>query len=165
MSPPTTPEGRLAAAGHGLPAPPEPRGCYAPCHRAPLAPGVDLVTISGQTPRVDGVAQAGLCAAGAPLEPARAAARVAMLRVLAAVALACGGVLPERLQVLRLRGYVRSTPEFGAHTAVLDAASELLQAAWPDAPLPARTAVGVPSLPDGALIEIELDALWHHAAG
>ncbi|MES2186710.1 MAG: RidA family protein [Pseudomonadota bacterium] len=121
---------------------------------------MDLITVSGQTCRIDGVALAGTCAPGESLEPARAAARVAMRNALAAVAAACGGALPARLHVLRLRGFIRATPDFGAHTAVLDAASELLRSAWPDAPLPARTAVGVSSLPDGAFIEIELDALW-----
>ncbi len=164
MTAPDTPEGRLAAAGHALPASPQPRGRYAPYHRAPLAPGVDLVTISGQTPRVDNVAQAGICVPGEPLDTARSGARLAMLRVLSALALACGGALPAQLDLLRLRGYVRSTPDFGSHTAVLDAASELLSIAWPDAALPARTAVGVPSLPDGAIVEIELDALWRHGA-
>lgn len=154
-----TPEARLAAAGHRLPAPPQPRGSYAPFHLQALAGGQRLLTVSGQTCRVDGVALAGVCTPGASLEPAQDAARVAMRNVLAAVAAATGGALPARLDVLRVRGFVRSTADFGAHTAVLDAASAVLGIAWPDAALPARTAVGVGSLPDGAFIEIELDAL------
>ncbi|WPB56316.1 RidA family protein [Xylophilus sp. GOD-11R] len=153
-----TPAERLAAAGHRLPAPPQPRGSYAPFHLQALPGGSRQLTISGQTCRVDGAAIAGTCAPGESLEPACAAARVAMLNVLAAVADACGGSLPAVLQVRRLRGFIRSTPDFGAHTAVLDAASDVLAAAWPQAPRPARTAVGASSLPDGAFIEIELDA-------
>jgi enamine deaminase RidA (YjgF/YER057c/UK114 family) len=121
--------------------------------------GGQFLTISGQTCRVNGVAITGMCAAGASLEHAREAATVAMLNVLAAVAAACQGSLPAHLHVCRLRGFVRCSPEFQAHTAVLDAASLLLAIAWPDAPKPARTAVGVPSLPDSAVIEIELDAI------
>lgn len=159
-----TPEQRLAAAGHRLPNPPIPRGHYAPFHLRPLADGSCQVSISGQTCRVGGVALAGHCAPGESLEPARAAAEVAMLNVLAAVAAAGGGSLPARLDVYRLRGFVRSTDDFAAHSKVLDAASDLLRTAWPDAPRPARTAVGVASLPDEAFIEIELDAVMHLAS-
>lgn len=41
------------------------------------------------------------------------------------------------------------------------AASDILRTAWPDAERPARTAVGVASRPDGAFIEIEMDAVLH----
>lgn len=155
----STPEERLLIAGYCLPPPPQPRGAYAPHHVVPLPGGGKLLTISGQTCRVNGMAITGLCAADAVLETARKAATIAMLNVLAAVATACEGSLPAYLHVCRLRGFVRSSPEFQAHAAVLDAASHLLCIAWPDAPKPARTAVGVTSLPDSALIEIELDAL------
>ncbi|MGJ7571563.1 RidA family protein [Variovorax sp. RB2P76] len=84
-----------------------------------------------------------------------------MLNLLAAIADACGGRLPVRLDVYRIRGFLRSTPDFMAHSAVLDAASDILRTAWPDAERPARTAVGVASLPDGAFIEIEMDVVLH----
>ncbi|MDM0072580.1 RidA family protein [Variovorax sp. J31P207] len=155
----TTPEQRLAAAGHRLPAPPQPRGSYAPFHLQTMPGGGRLLTVSGQTCRIDGVAISGACTPGASLEPACAAAKVAMLNLLAAVAAACDGALPVRLDVCRVRGFVRSTADFTSHTAVLDAASAVLSIAWPDAINPARTAVGVASLPDGAFVEIELDAV------
>ena len=155
----TTPEQRLAAAGYALPAPPKPRGAYAPFHLQVMSPGSRWLTVSGQTCRIDGGAIAGCCAPGNSLEPARAAAKVAMLSVLAAVAAACGGALPNCLDVCRVRGFIRSMAEFTAHTAVLDAASDVLSTAWPDAISPARTAVGVASLPDGAFIEIEMEAV------
>jgi enamine deaminase RidA (YjgF/YER057c/UK114 family) len=152
------PEERLAAAGHQLPQAPRPRGNYSPFHLQAMPGGQRLLTVSGQTCRVEGVAIAGICAPGTSLEAASHAARVAMLNVLALVAAASGGTLPLELDVCRIRGFIRSTNDFTAHTQVLDAASELLNIAWPDAPLPARTAVGVESLPDMALIEIEMDA-------
>lgn len=155
----TTPQQRLQQAGYRLPPVPQPRGHYAPFHASLLADGSQHLTLSGQTCRIDGVAVAGICAPGEPLEPMRAAAEIAMLNLLAAVAAACGGVLPQRLEVSRLRGFLRSTPDFTAHSAVLDAASNILHTAWPDAVRPARTVVGVASLPDGAFIEIELDAV------
>jgi enamine deaminase RidA (YjgF/YER057c/UK114 family) len=165
LLPRTTPEARLRAAGHTLPAPSRPRGAYAPFCRQSLGPGVGtLFTLSGQVCRVDGLALAGVCDAGQPLEDARQAARVAMRNALAVLASACGGALPAVCQVLRLRGFIRATPTFGAHPQVLDAASEVLHIAYPEQPLPARTAVGVGSLPDGAFIEIEVDVVVPEAA-
>ena len=156
MSPETSPETRLRAAGRALPAHSRPRGAYAPFCRQPLGPGVGtLLTLSGL---------AGLCDAGQPLDGARQAARVAMLNALAVLASACGGRLPAECQVLRLRGFIRSTPAFGQHPMVLDAASEVLRIAYPEQPLPARTAIGVASLPNGALIEIEVDVVVPDAA-
>lgn len=155
----TTPEQRLRAAGHQLPVPPQPRGLYAPFYLETKRAGGRLLTVSGQTCRVDGVAISGTCFPGMALEPACAAAKIAMLNLLAAVASACDGTLPHRLDVSRLRGFIRSTADFTAHTAVLDAASAVLSIAWPEAARPARTAVGVASLPDGAWVEIELDAV------
>jgi len=160
----STPEQRLALAGYRLPSPPRPRGHYAPFHRWQLRDGRSQLAVSGQTCRVEGVAVVGICTPETSLEPARAAARTAMLNVLAVVAAACGGALPAHLDTCRLRGFLRTTPDFTAHSAVLDAASELLHAAWPDAPRPARTVVGVASLPDGAFIEIELDAVLPRAS-
>ncbi|MBO9643249.1 MAG: RidA family protein [Pseudacidovorax sp.] len=153
-----TPEQRLEQAGFKLPAAPQPRGNYAPYCIQPMPGGARHLSLSGQTCRVEGVAIAGICMPGEPLEPARHAARIAALNLLAVIASACDGSLPSRLDIFRIRGYVRSSGDFAAHTAVLDAASELLNIAWPDARRPARTAVGVPSLPDEAYIEIELDA-------
>lgn len=154
----STPEDRLSAAGHTLPAPPQPRGNYAPFHLHTGPAGSQHLSLSGQTSRIDGIAVRGSCSGEASVEPARAAARVAMLNLLAALALAAGGKLPERLRITRVRGFVRSTADFTSHTRVLDAASDLLRIAWPDTPLPSRTVVGVVSLPDGAYIEVELDA-------
>jgi enamine deaminase RidA (YjgF/YER057c/UK114 family) len=153
-----SPEELLAATGFMLPAAPGPRGHYAPFCIRPLGTQ-RLVCVSGQTCRVDGHAIAGICDADGEIEQARHAARIAMLNVLAALRAACGGELSRVAQVMRVRGFIRSTQDFGRHTAVLDAASELLRMAFPLQPLPARTVVGASSLPDEAWIEIELDAV------
>ncbi len=156
----TSPEQRLAAAGLPLPPAPQPRGSYAPCHVHDAAPGQRWVAVSGQTSRIDGKPLAGLCEADADLEPARHAARVAMLNALAALRTACGGGgLAQVQHVVRLHGFVRSGAGFGAHPRVLDAASEVLAIAFPQHALPARSAVGVASLPDGVWVELEIDAV------
>ncbi|MEM5430810.1 RidA family protein [Cupriavidus oxalaticus] len=149
----TTPEARLAAAGLVLPNAPVPRGSYAP---ACLIDG--RISISGQTPRRDGIAMAGCCATEADIPAACLAAEVAMLNALAALRAAAGGELAAVRQVTRLRGFVRAHGDFTRHSLVVDSASALLALAFPNQALPARTAVGVASLPDRAWIEIELEA-------
>ncbi|MFJ3460646.1 RidA family protein [Achromobacter spanius] len=151
-------EVRLAAEGWRLPAPPVPRGSYAPYHEVALA-GATLVHISGQASRLDGVPIVGVCRQGADLEPARQACAQAALSALAALRLACGGDLGRVRAVPQLRGYLRTDADFGEHSAVLDGASQVLQAAFPEMPRPARTAVGVSSLPSGCWAEVELSAL------
>jgi len=153
-----TPEKRLETSGLILPPPPRPKGHYAPYAIAAAGAFVQ-VSISGQTCRIDGVAMQGICQESDDLERPRLAAQVAMLNALAALRVACDGQLNRVQTITRLRGFIRSHSSFGAHTAVLNAASDVLAKAWPDLPLPARTAVGVSSLPDGALIELELEVL------
>ena len=153
-----TPEERLAAAGFHLPPAPQPRGSYAPYHAFETA-GHRWVAISGQTSRVNGTAITGICEVGCDLELPRAATAVAMLNSLAALRLASGGALSRVQSIVRLRGFVHATADFGGHTRVLDMASELLMIAFPQHALPARSALGVSSLPDGTWVELEIDAL------
>lgn len=160
---PITPEERLAAAGLVLPPAPQPRGSYAPCHMHELA-GLRWVAVSGQTSRIAGQPLAGICESDADLEPARHAATVATLNTLAALRMSCGGELARVRHVVRLRGFVRSAPGFGAHPRVLDAASDVLAIAFPQHALPARSALGVASLPDGVWVELEVDAVVDPAA-
>ncbi|WP_332751240.1 RidA family protein [Hydrogenophaga sp.] len=152
------PADRLAAAGHTLPPAPEPRGLYAPTCTVPLDAHRAWVHVSGQTCRVQGVAQAGICRTEADICEAAAAAQVAMLNALAALGASAQG-LANVLQVVRVRGFIRSTPDFGRHGPVLDGASRILVSAFPDHPPPARSAVGVADLPDHAWLEIELEAV------
>ena len=159
----TTPAERLATAGLVLPLAPQPRGSYAPCHVHEVA-GQCWVAVSGQTSRISGQALAGICESDADLQPARHAATVAMLNTLAALRSACGGELARVQHVMRLRGFVRSATGFGAHPRVLDAASDVLAIAFPQHALPARSALGVASLPDGVWVELEIDAVVSPAA-
>lgn len=151
-------ESRLEAAGWRLPAPPVPRGNYAPYHLAPLNPG-RLVCISGQASRIDGAPIIGVCRPGGDLTAARAACAQAALNGLAALRLACTGDLRRVQTVLQMRGYLRSEPDFEDHSAVLDGASQVLQTAFPEMLPPARSAIGVSSLPSRSWAEVELIAL------
>lgn len=82
-----------------------------------------------------------------------------MPNCLAALSSTCDSDLIRITHIVRLCGLVRSTEDFTRHTPVLDAASYALHTAFADLTLPARTAVGVNSLPDCAWIEIEMDVI------
>lgn len=151
-------EARLAAAGFSLPAAPQPRGSYAPYSKTDVS-GAWLVCISGQASRRDGQPMIGICTPGADPGPAMDACAQAALAALAALAQACGGDLGRVHAVTQLRGYLRSDPEFDAHSAVMDGASSVLDLAFPTLPRPARSAVGVTSLPGRCWAEIEITAL------
>lgn len=153
-----SPEARLAEAGFVLPEVSTPRGNYAPFSAIPFGSG-QWVSIAGQVCRQKGVAMVGQCVTEADIEPAQRAAEISMLNALAALRLACGGELSRVHQVVRVRGFIRAAPEFTRHPAVLDAASAVLRIAFPEHDLPARTALGVSSLPDAAFTEIEVDAI------
>ena len=130
-----TAESRLAAAGWRLPAAPVPRGAYAPYHLADLT-GATLVCISGQASRRDGTPIVGICRSGDDLDAAKAACAQAALSALSALNQACGGDLSRVRTILQLREYLRSEAEFDAHSAVLDGASQVLEAAFPHMPRP-----------------------------
>ena len=52
-------------------------------------------------------------------------------------------------------GFVRCKPEFGDAPAVINGASEVLAAIFGTDRLPARSAIGVAALPNGASVEID----------
>jgi len=154
----SSPEARLAAAGFTLPEVSSPRGSYAPYCAIQVGTS-QWVSIAGQVCRRNGVAMAGQCRSDDDLELARHAAEVSVLNALAILRLACDGELARVVQIVRLRGFIRAAPDFTRHAAVLDAASAVMRAAFPGQPLPARSALGVASLPDRAWTEIEVDAI------
>lgn len=140
---------RLAALGWTLPDPPEPRGLYSPVQEY-----AGLVYVSGQLSRsAQGIIQG---PATPETEPATyaAAGQACLARALAAVQQRIDLDVLER--PLFLRGYVFASATFMRHSAVLDQVSGPLAKLFPDSPPPARSSIGVASLPDGGLLEIEL---------
>ena len=121
-----------------------------------------LVYSSGQLPLVDGalLAQGSVGQRDGDVSPERAleCARVAAFNAIAAVANAAGG-LENIAGVLRVTGYVASSPGFTAQPAVVNGASGLIADVFGEAGRHARSAVGVASLPLGAPVEIEIVAI------
>lgn len=66
------------------------------------------------------------------------------------------GSLRHIEKVVSLTGYLRASPSFGSHAKVMDGASELVRAVFPESLAPVRTSVGVASLPGNAAIEISM---------
>lgn len=146
-----TPEERLAELGLTLPEVPEPVAAYVPAVRSGR-----MVYTSGQLPMVDGsLLLTGHVGGGVDVEAAAACARVCALNAVAAVKSVVGD-LSKVQRIVKVCGFVASTPDFTQHSAVMNGASELLLSIFGDSGRHARTSIGVAVLPLGAPVEVEL---------
>jgi enamine deaminase RidA (YjgF/YER057c/UK114 family) len=145
-----TPESRLQALGLTLPTPPKPVAAYIPFRRSG-----NLLFVSGQIPSVDGkLIASGRVPSDVSIEKAQECARRCVLNGLA-VAKSAIGELANIKQVIRLGVFVACDPTFTDHPKIGNGASELLVELLGDAGRHARAAVGAPSLPLGAPVEVE----------
>jgi len=144
-------EQKLAELGLELPSVAAPAGAYVPA----VITG-NLVFTAGQIPLVDGVLMA-TGKVGNEISPefAKEIAQRCALNALAAIKSVLGD-LSRVKRVVKVVGFVASTPEFTGQPGVLNGASELLGKVFGDAGLHARSAVGVASLPLDAPVEVEL---------
>lgn len=142
---------RLEELGLTLPEVAVPLASYIPAQRS----GSYIYT-SGQLPLVNGELIA-TGKVGAEVDEATAieCARVCALNALAAV-VAITGDIDRIVQVVKVVGFVASTPEFTAQPAVINGASNLLGDILGDAGTHARSAVGVAALPKDAPVEVEM---------
>lgn len=144
-------EARLAALGLELPEVATPAGAYVPA----VISG-NLVFTAGQIPLVDGKLMAeGRLGAEITAEAGKEIAQRCALNAIAAVKSVLGD-LGRVKKVVKVVGFVASTQEFTAQPGVVNGASELLQAAFGDAGIHARSAVGVAVLPLNSPVEVEL---------
>jgi enamine deaminase RidA (YjgF/YER057c/UK114 family) len=144
-------EDRLAELGLTLPAVGAPVAAYIPAVRSG-----DLVWTSGQLPFVDGSLVA-TGKVGDEVDPDAAAdlARVCALNALAAIKAEIGD-LDAIERVVKVVGFVASSPGFTGQPGVVNGASTLLGEVFGDAGKHARSAVGVAVLPLDAPVEVEL---------
>ena len=144
-------EQKLAELGLELPSVAAPAGAYVPA----VISG-NLVFTAGQIPLVDGVLMA-TGKVGNEISPefAKEIAQRCALNALAAIKSVLGD-LSRVKRVVKVVGFVASTPEFTGQPGVLNGASELFGKVFGDAGLHARSAVGVASLPLDAPVEVEL---------
>jgi enamine deaminase RidA (YjgF/YER057c/UK114 family) len=152
-------EERLQALGIELPAAPRPVASYVPAVEAG-----ELLFISGQLPFRDGaLLHTGRVPDPVAVEAAQEAARQCVINALA-VALEQLGTLDRVERLVRLSGYVANSPDFYQQPAVINGASELLEAIFGAAGKHSRIAVGVASLPLNAPVELDLIMLITRAA-
>lgn len=128
----------------------------------PLFPGA---VIDGTTVYTSGIvavegppwklAYAGSVGSELDVETAKRSAALAMVCTLANLKGALGGSLGRVDRFLKVMGYVRCQPAFIEPPQVINGASEILATIFGEDRLPARSAIGVASLPGGASVEID----------
>ncbi|MCC5831067.1 MAG: RidA family protein [Phycisphaeraceae bacterium] len=142
----------LVRLGLKLPTPPKPVAVYVPSVRSGT-----LIFISGQLPLVDGRLElTGRLGESVSLEEGKQAARTAALNGLAVLDAELSGDWSKLVRLVRIGVYVACMPTFRDHPQVANGASEFLGSVLGEAGRHARAAVGCPSLPLGAPVEVEL---------
>ena len=130
---------------------PAPAGSYVPTVQTG-----NLLFVSGQLPtRPDGTRPVGKLGDSISVEEGYEAAKLCAIALLNQVQAALGS-LDKVTRVVKVTGFVNSTPDFTQQPQVVNGASELLAAVFGDAGKHARAAVGVASLPAGAPVEVEM---------
>jgi enamine deaminase RidA (YjgF/YER057c/UK114 family) len=115
-----------------------------------------MLYISGQLPTAEGVMMKGyLGGQGTRIEQGQEAAKLCAVNILAQANAALGGNLARILRCVKLGGFVASTADFFDHPKVMNGASDFMVGALGDAGRHARFAVGVASLPFGAMVEVD----------
>ncbi|MFQ5439290.1 MAG: RidA family protein [Paracoccaceae bacterium] len=143
-------ERKLADMGLGLPEAPAPAANYVPFVRVG-----ELLFVSGQVAKDENGLIVGKLGDDIPVSEGQRAARACALNLLAQVRTACDGDLGRLVQVVKLTGFVNSTPDFTDHPQVINGASDLFGALLGDIGAHARAAVGSSSLPLGVAVEVE----------
>ena len=143
-------ETRLADLGVTLPDAPAPAANYVPFVQAG-----DLVFVSGQISNGPDGFITGRLGADMDVAAGAAAAKTCAISLLAQLKAACGGDLDRLVRVVKLTGFVNSTPEFTDQPKVINGASDFLVEALGDIGRHSRSAVSAASLPLGVAVEIE----------
>ena len=144
-------EQRIIDLGFGLPETAKPLAAYIPAVQSG-----NLVFTSGQLPMIAGnLAETGKVGGSVSPERAKELATICALNALAAVKTVIGD-LDKIKRIVKVVGFVSSTPEFSGQPAVVNGASEFLGEVFGEKGIHARSAVGVAVLPLDAPVEIEL---------
>ncbi|MFN3448837.1 MAG: RidA family protein [Roseococcus sp.] len=143
-------EASLAALGIVLPPPPKAMGNYVPWRI-----GGGLLFLSGVGPRhPDGSFMAGVVGRDLSVAQGYEAARLCAINLLANMKGALGSL--DRVEtILKVLGMVRAAPDFGEHPEVINGCTDLFVEVFGENGRPARSAVGMGSLPRGIPVEIE----------
>lgn len=142
---------KLEALGLALPSVPNPVGNYRPAKRAG-----SLVFTSGQTARINGVRRfVGKVGREVSDEDAYLSARDAALNCIACAGWAAGGV-DRIIEVVKVTGFVNCVEGYDKQPAVINGASDLIEALFGAEGAHARSAIGVNALPSNVSVELEI---------
>jgi enamine deaminase RidA (YjgF/YER057c/UK114 family) len=143
-------EARLAELGITLPATRAPAANYIPYKQVG-----QLLFVSGQLAFTEeGLMHPGIVGDDVTPEEGAAAARRCGMYLLAQVKAACEGDWDRLDGCVKLEGFVQATAAFKNHPEVINGASNLMVDVLGEAGRHSRFAVGAPSLPRNASVEI-----------
>lgn len=144
-------EDKLKQLGITLPTPPKPAGSY-----IPVVLSGNMAFVSGQIPMQDGKVQyTGRVPSEKSIEDAQKAAKICATNLLAQLKTSLGS-LDRITKIVRVSGFVNSTPEFTEQPKIINAASDLFFEIFGEKGKHSRIAVGVSSLPLGSTVEIDM---------
>ncbi len=131
--------------------PSAPAGSY-----VPYVISSNLVFISGQLPFINGeLTIKGKIGDNVSVEEGIEMAKACAKTLLSQLKVACGGDLNKVRRVVKLGGFVASTPDFTDQPKIINGASDLFVEIFEEKGKHARFAVGAPALPRDVPVEIE----------
>jgi enamine deaminase RidA (YjgF/YER057c/UK114 family) len=143
-------EEKLKSLNIVLPVPPKPAGSY-----IPVVITGNLAFVSGQIPMQDGkVVFTGKVPSEKSIEDAQKAAMMCAINILTQLKANLGS-LDRIAKIVRVSGFVNSTPDFAEQPKVINAASDLFFEIFGENGKHSRIAVGVSSLPLNSTVEID----------
>lgn len=117
----------------------------------------NLVFLSGHGPRnANGEDITGKLGAELSIEQGYEAAKACGIQLLSTLKDACGGDLRKVNRIVKVLGMVNCTGSFTQQPAVMNGFSDLMVAVFGEAGKHARSAVGMPALPNNIAVEIEM---------
>ena len=122
----------------------------------PFVNSNNLIFISGQLPFKNGIIpKTGIVDENVSIEEAIEMSKLCALSLLSQLKVACNGDLNKVKRVVKLGGFVASSPKFTDQPKVINGASDIMVKVFGENGKHSRFAVGVSSLPLNAPVEIE----------
>ena len=116
----------------------------------------NMVFVSGQVTLENGEFKyVGKLGDSISLDEGYQAARLCAINIIAQLKAACGGDLDRVKRIVRLGGFVNSTPDFTGQPKVINGASDLMVEVFGDKGRHSRAAVSAGALPAGVAVEVD----------